>query len=80
MDFLSLIPGILAVGKQVAAIIPGETDDRIVAWAEKFTGVLTDAVPIVRGTDQEGPVNETLAELVARVEAHADRVSSKLRG
>lgn len=80
MDFLALIPGALALGKKLAEIIPGQTDDRIIALAEKYVGVLTDVVPIVRGTDQEAPVNETLAELVARVEAHADRVSAKLRG
>lgn len=80
MSFLALIPDILRVAQGVARIIPGETDDRILEIANRYVGVLQDVVPIVRGTDQEAPVNETLAQLVERVEAKADRVAEKLRG
>ena len=77
---LSFLTSILEGAKKLAEIIPGTTDDRILDFATNITGALTDIVPIVRGTDQEAPVNETLDQLVARVEAHAERVSKKLRG
>ena len=52
VGFLALLPEILRVAQGVAAIIPGETDDRILAVANRYVGVLQDVVPIVRGTDQ----------------------------
>lgn len=77
MDLKSMVDGLLTAAKAATAIIPGTTDDRIVAAGEKLADLihdLTDSAPDARTESEMQFQRSALAEAVkAKAERTAER-------
>ncbi len=77
MDIRSLIGDVLKAAKTAAAIIPGSTDDAIIATAEKLVGVVDGLVGSAPDTRTQEEMQAARKKLAAAVSAKAERTANR---